>query len=150
LLIEHGRPAGAGVRPLPGERGRHGAGARNDGTAVRRLPDVLAGWPAPGVGLEPQREGARRDEHLCGRLGRVSYPSFGPFRESPGWLAPLRLNWRTTSATVEWTAFAAGEGEVASHHHHRRALLGLGLIAALSTGSAVVAQPLDVEGLRGQ
>src|SRR5262249_12008683 len=72
LRFEPGRPAGPGVRPLPGERGRHGAGAGDHGTAVRRLPDVLAGWQAPGVGVEPQREGAGGDEYLHRGLGRIA------------------------------------------------------------------------------
>jgi hypothetical protein len=39
---------------------------------------------------------------------------------------------------------------VASHHHHRRALLGLGLAAALSTWTAVAAQSADTDRLKEQ
>src|SRR5262249_3713783 len=71
LRVQRQGSEAAELRHLPDQPGWHGARAGDVQRHLRRLPDVLARRPSPGVRVEPEREGRRGDERVYRGLGEL-------------------------------------------------------------------------------
>jgi Tol biopolymer transport system component len=71
LQLKPRRPEGARVRPVYDRSQRQEPEARDPKSGVRRFPNVHARRQEAYLGVESPRLGARGDEHLRGRLGRL-------------------------------------------------------------------------------